>query len=170
MKKKKNSQEIQWRDYNWVKRKYSWRMKWCSTVVFAYMTLLVCVPEVSSSCSMIWFSSHGKVVRGFLPQVRHQQGISSTCTHHWTVKKYCQYVKGGDLSLFSRAGEATSGILCPVLGSSVQDTNILERVQQRSKKVIKGLEHVSSQQQCLWHPSTLLGGVQSWCSVFIKHC
>jgi len=54
-------------------------------------------------------------------------------------------------STASRSGEvlstseATAGVLCPVLGSSAhnRDMDILERVQLRATKMIKGLEHPS---------------------------
>lgn len=40
---------------------------------------------------------------------------------------------------------AVSGVLCPVLNSPVQKTGleVLERVQQRTMKMIKGLQHLS---------------------------
>jgi len=39
--------------------------------------------------------------------------------------------------------EATSGLLCSALGSSVQkNRELLERVQQRTAKMMRGLEHL----------------------------
>ena len=45
------------------------------------------------------------------------------------------------LYLLLSTGEATSGVLCPVLCSPLQDMHILERVQQRATNMIKGQEH-----------------------------
>lgn len=53
--------------------------------------------------------------------------------------KYCQQVKGDDLSPLLSSGKATLGILCPVLDSPVQ-MDRLERVLQRDMKMIKGQE------------------------------
>ncbi|KAK4806781.1 hypothetical protein QYF61_005577 [Mycteria americana] len=48
----------------------------------------------------------------------------------------------------SSTGESTSGVLCPVLGSTVQERHaILETVQQRAMKMIKGLEHLSYEER-----------------------
>lgn len=48
-------------------------------------------------------------------------------------------IKGHDSSPLHSTGEATSEVLCPVLGTRDMDT--LDRVQQRAMKMIKGLEH-----------------------------
>lgn len=45
-------------------------------------------------------------------------------------------------SLFS-TGEVIPGVLCTVLGSPVQDLDILEKVQQKITKMMKSQEHLS---------------------------
>ena len=47
------------------------------------------------------------------------------------------------LSPSTMPGEASPGILCPVLDSPIQkNRDLLERVQQRATKMIKGQEHL----------------------------
>lgn len=54
-----------------------------------------------------------------------------------------QQIKRGDPPPLLVPGAVTSGLLCPDLGSSVQDKELLERVQWRAKEMMRGLEHSS---------------------------
>ena len=60
-------------------------------------------------------------------------------------KKYGQQIDKGDPSPLLCPGDATSGILCPVLSYLLQkkERDLLERVQWRATKTLKGLEHRS---------------------------
>lgn len=46
-------------------------------------------------------------------------------------------------------GEATSQVLCSLLGFPVQDVEVLERVQQKATKMLRKLKHLSSYEQRL---------------------
>lgn len=59
--------------------------------------------------------------------------------------EHCQRVHcQQDPSLLLEPVEATSGILCPALGFSVEDMDKLMQVQQRAIKMINGLKHLSN--------------------------
>lgn len=51
--------------------------------------------------------------------------------------------EGHDPPALLNPGEATSRLLYTVPGSSVQDKELMERVQQRATGMIRGLEHLS---------------------------
>ncbi|KAK4824116.1 hypothetical protein QYF61_010739 [Mycteria americana] len=62
--------------------------------------------------------------------------------HPGLHEERCQQVEIGDPFSPPSAGEATPGVLGPVLGSPCTDTHILEKVQQRATKMRKGLDHL----------------------------
>lgn len=62
------------------------------------------------------------------------------------IRQSIYQVKRDDLSPLLSSGEATRGIVCPVLDPSVQ-MDILERVLQRDMKMIKGQEHPSCEEK-----------------------
>ena len=65
----------------------------------------------------------------------------------WYQEECSQQVEGGYPLPPLCPGEATSGVLCPVLGSPVEDKELLERVQQRAMKMIRGPEHLSYEER-----------------------
>lgn len=71
-------------------------------------------------------------------QVEHEPEMHQ---QHWG--KCCQQVKGRDYSVVLSTGEAISGVMSPVLVSTLQDTDILEWRQWRATKMIKDLEHLT---------------------------
>ncbi|GAB0182855.1 mitochondrial enolase superfamily member 1 [Grus japonensis] len=58
-------------------------------------------------------------------------------------KTFDQEVKGGDSAPLFHSHETPPAVLCPALGSPVQDMELLEQVQRRAMKTIRGLEHLS---------------------------
>lgn len=60
----------------------------------------------------------------------------------------CEQAEGGDPAHPSSPGEASPGVLCLVLGSPVpEDRELLERVQWRAMKMMRGLEHLSCEER-----------------------
>jgi len=58
-------------------------------------------------------------------------------------EEHCQLVEGGDPSPLPRPGEATSAGLSPVWAPQYKrDKDILNRVLQRTRKMMNGLEHL----------------------------
>lgn len=55
----------------------------------------------------------------------------------WSALGKVLQVEGGDFPSLPSPGEATSAVLCPVLGSTAQ-----KRCQWRAMKMIRGLEHL----------------------------
>ena len=58
------------------------------------------------------------------------------------LKRFCPEGQQGDSPSLLCPGKALSGVLCAVLGSSVQDREFLKRVQQRVTKMVRDLEHL----------------------------
>lgn len=56
-----------------------------------------------------------------------------------------QQVEGGDPSSLFNTGKAVSGALYPDLGK--RDMDILERVQRRARKMMRGWEHLSYEER-----------------------
>jgi len=52
-------------------------------------------------------------------------------------EEHGQQVKGGNPPPLFHPGDATSEILCPVLGSSVQERDLLETVQWTATKMVR---------------------------------
>lgn len=77
--------------------------------------------------------------------MRQQCGCEASGQQHPGLhqEKRCQQAKGGDYFPLPSTGATTFRVLCPLLGSSVQDREILEQVQQRPTKMISELEHLT---------------------------
>lgn len=75
-----------------------------------------------------------RLILGFIGQI-----------NHWHIKRH-------DLSLLLSIGKTTRGVLWGLLSNFwashyKRDMNILERLQQRAKKIIKALEHLSFEEK-----------------------
>jgi len=62
-------------------------------------------------------------------------------------EKCGQQVEGGDSAPLLHSGETPPGVLCPALEPPAQkDMDLLERIQRRATKMIRGLEHLSHEE------------------------
>ena len=68
--------------------------------------------------------------------------------HPWLHQEKCdKRVEGGDCAPLLHSGETPPGVLHPALESSVQkDRDLLEWVQRRATKMIRGMEHLSCEE------------------------
>ncbi|KAK4815764.1 LOW QUALITY PROTEIN: hypothetical protein QYF61_007182 [Mycteria americana] len=89
---------------------------------FAEISLVDTKLTVSQQCALV-----AKKVKGTQGCIR--ESIAGRSGEHWCT------------------GEAAPGVLCPVLGYLVRDMDIVERVQQKAVKLIKGLEHLTYEER-----------------------